>query len=299
MLVPPSVYVSFHTLWRVLDIHGKYGPWKCSEPKTHYNFAMKSVWIVAIYAVGNEFIEYTMSVDPNKKTRFTLPSFETDEAHRFVTTSLGQDIAWAFAAFYVADFMRYWAHRIGHMAVFYYTFPFSHAHHHNQIFVNPLTTIMSPMLHLASWGTYIPCLWLGYYGLQRAAVLCWVALVMPSITQHMGFDPLPWLTRINHYYCAGALPWIPLYHMYHHNPFVKAGNFGNSSVLFDYLFDTVIPESVYHIENGHPPAWLAEKFEDPEKLGKVLQSIYTAGKGKNRFEMNDSFDMSIFKTHML
>lgn len=293
------VYAIVHTLWYIIDVHKRWGPWKCSEPPSHYKFAMKTVWIVGLFGIGGDMIEYLMNVDPVKKDRFLLPFFEAAPEYHLPSKNLVQDLAYALIAFYLTDFARYWGHRIGHWAFFYYTFPFSHAHHHNQIFINPFTTSMSPLCHLASWGTYLPCILFAYYGLHRAALINWFASIVPSITQHMGFDPLPWLTRWNHYYFAGAIPWIPLYHMYHHNPFVKAGNFGNTSVLFDYLHGTVTPECIYHIEHGCAPAWLAEKFEDPQKLDKLLHSMYTAGKGKNRLEMNDSFDSSIFKAHFL
>eukprot|EP01031_Cornospumella_fuschlensis_P034850 gene34850-42202_t len=298
VLVLLAFYTSMHTLWNFLDIHKRYGPWKCSEPKSHYNFAIKSVWIVGLYAIGNEMIEYVLSIAESKKVVFTLWEL-ADEYKIFSSKNFGQDIAWAIGCFYFSDFLRYWAHRIGHWAFFYKTFPFSHAHHHNQLFINPLTTIMSPMLHLASWASYLPCFLLGIYGLQRAAIIAWGALVFPSVTQHLGFDPFPWLTRINHYYFCGALPWIPLYHSYHHNPFIKSGNFGNSSVLFDYLFDTVQPESIYHIEHGVPPPELQERFKDQEKLGKLLHSGFYAGKGKNRLDLNDGYDSNMFKTYLL
>ena len=130
-------------------------------------------------------------------------------------------------------------------------FLFADASHHNQLFVNPLTTFMSPLLHLASWATWIPVFLLGSQGLHRASIITYHITMLPNVTQHLGFDPFPWLTRWNHYYFYGALPWIPLYHAYHHNPFIKTGNFGNTTVLFDYVFNSVQPESIYHIENGH------------------------------------------------
>lgn len=139
----------------------------------------------------------------------------------------------------------------------------------------------------------------GIMGLHRASIICWSICILPNVTQHLGFDPLPWLTRINHYYFYGALPWIPLYHSYHHNPFIKTGNFGNTTVLFDYIYDTVQPECIYHIENNKPLAKVLERFEDAEKLEKVLNSMYTAGKGKNRPDLNDVYDGTIFKMHVM
>ena len=136
-------------------------------------------------------------------------------------------------------------------------------------------------------------------GLHRASIICWCICILPNVTQHLGCDPLPWLTRINHYYCYGALPWIPLYHSYHHNPFIKTGNFGNTTVLFDYVFNTVQVECAYHIENGRAMDKVMERFKDEEKLDKVLNSMYYAGKGKNRPDLNDQYDGTIFKMHVM
>jgi hypothetical protein len=132
-------------------------------------------------------------------------------------------------------------------------FGFADAHHHNQLFITPLTTAMSPLIHFASFATFLPVVALGILGLHRSSVIAFSITMLPNLTQHLGFDPLPWLTRANHYYFYGALPWIPLYHSYHHNPFVKTGNFGNTTVLFDYIYGTLQPECIYHIENGCMP----------------------------------------------
>jgi sterol desaturase/sphingolipid hydroxylase (fatty acid hydroxylase superfamily) len=40
---------------------------------------------------------------------------------------------------------------------------------------------------------------------------------------------------------------------YHHIPFVKGGNFGNTTVFRDYVYGTIIPESIEHIETGKMP----------------------------------------------
>lgn len=285
-----------HLLWWGLDIHRRFGPWKCSEPISHLKFSFESVWIVALFTLGNEVVEYLLDIDPVKKIRFTNTDYSGHGVA--VEPNLARDVVFAVLGFYSVDFLRYWAHRVGHWAFFYYTFPFVHGHHHNQLFVNPMTFVMSPMLHLASWATYFPCWWLAYNNYQNAALICWSIVAFSNVTQHLGFDPCPMVTRWNHYYFSGALPWVPIYHMYHHNPFVRAGNFGNTTVLFDYLFDTVIPECAHHIETGSPPEWLAEKFRDPEKLNRTLEGIQTAGEGKNRLDMNDRFDWSIFQFYL-
>jgi sterol desaturase/sphingolipid hydroxylase (fatty acid hydroxylase superfamily) len=173
-------------------------------------------------------------------------------------------------------------------------YPFVDAHHHNQIFLDPLIFKVSPLLHLASLATYTPPLLLGILGNHQASIVAWSICFFPNVTQHLGFDPFPWLTRWNHYYFWGALPWIPHYHSYHHNPFIKDGCYGNTTVLFDYVFGTHQPECIYHIENGKPMEKVMEKFKDPEKLDRILNSMYHAGKGKNRFDLNDEgYDWSL------
>jgi len=119
---------------------------------------------------------------------------------------------------------------------------------------------------------------------------------MPNINQHLGCDPLPWLTKLNHYVCWGALPWIPLYHQYHHIPYVKRGNFGNGTALWDYLFGTLIPESIEHIETGKMPVKIWEKFQDPQKLDADIKQKL---KDRNRLDYNNNYDSSIFSLRYL
>lgn len=158
---------------------------------------------------------------------------------------------------------------------------------------------MSPLVHFASFATFLPVVALGMLGLHKASAIAYGITMLPNVTQHLGFDPFPWLTRANHYYFYGALPWIPLYHSYHHNPFIAAGNFGNTTVLFDYVYGTLQPECIYHIENGEMMEKMKNRFKDEKQLGKVLDSIYRGGGGKNRFDMNEKYDWSIFQTYMM
>lgn len=300
-LKAPIGYCCVHLLWYYLDVHKRLGPWGCSETKSHLTFALKSCWIFALFNLGSTALQVMLGLDIDRTNdQNRIVQWEFNEEYKIIkSNSLGEDIFWGIIGFYCIDFLRYWAHRIGHYAFFYKTFPFSHAHHHNQLFVNPITTGMSPLLHFASIATYTPVMLLGALGLHRASIICWFICVVPNYTQHLGCDPLPWLTWINHYYFFGALPWIPLYHAYHHNPFIKTGNFGNTSVLFDYVFGTLQPECVYHIENGRPLDKVLERFKDPQKLDKVINSMYTAGKGKNRLDLNDRYDKSMFKMYLL
>lgn len=252
-----------------------------------------------MFKIGNICLGSVFGMDTDKfTTQIVLWELESDKKFLF-SNSHTQDVMWALATFYTCDFLRYWAHRVGHYSFFYKTFPFSHAHHHNQIFVNPFTTAMSPMLHLASLGTYFPIFIIGVNGLHKATLICWSLTMFPTATQHLGFDPLPFVTRWNHKYFFGALPWIPLYHMYHHNPFVKASNFGNSSMFWDYLFGTVAPETIYHIENGRAMDKVLDKFRDLQELDKRLTSMYTVGKGLNRLDLNDGWNKNMLKMSVL
>lgn len=293
-------YAICHTLWYILDIHGKWGPWKCAEPASHAKFSAQTGWIVLLFVLQNEMLMCLLSIDMNGKSDGKIVFWEFSDKYKYISsTSPGQDIMWGIAGFYMVDFLRYWGHRIGHWSFFFKTFPFSHAHHHNQLFINPLTTMMSPLVHLASWATYTPVFLLGTQGLHRSSIIALTITMIPNLTQHLGFDPFPWLTRWNHYYFYGALPWIPVYHSYHHNPFIKTGNFGNTTVLFDYVFGSLQPECVYHIERGQMMEKVADRFKDEKQLDKVLNSMYKAGNGKNRLDLNENFDSSIFKTHLL
>jgi sterol desaturase/sphingolipid hydroxylase (fatty acid hydroxylase superfamily) len=297
-----GIFCLLHYIWNWLDVHKRWGPWGVSEPKSHFNFVMLTSWIVLLYTLGDfaRIDFYGLDLTGAFKNGRIL-SWELPEKYHFIkSNSVAEDWFWGLLCFYWMDFMRYWAHRLGHESTFLYkTFPFSHAHHHNQIFLNPLVYKMSPILHLAAVGSYVPAILMGAIGLHRASTIAWACTVFPTITQHLGFDPLPFITRANHYYFFGAIPWIPLYHCYHHNPFVKDGCYGNTTVLFDYIFGTVQPECVYHIENGRPMEKIRERMQDPEKLDKILQSMYYVDKDpKNRIDLNNPEDFESYKKNL-
>ena len=63
----------------------------------------------------------------------------------FISNILQKFIIEKVVVYLTVDFCRYWAHRIGHWGFFYKTFPFSHFHHHNQMFLQPLVTLISPL----------------------------------------------------------------------------------------------------------------------------------------------------------
>jgi len=156
--------------------------------------------------------------------------------------------------------------------------------------MNPILFMFSPFVHLAHWFVHIPLLMLWGFGFRDASVWAWIVALGPNWNQHLGFDPLPWLTKLNHYYFYGAIPWIPLHHQYHHCPFVKRGNFGNVTALWDYVFGTIIPESVEHIETGKVPKSVQQRFDDPD-LNQIFIEKF---KGRNQLDYNTVYDRSIF-----
>ena len=283
-------YIFCHMAYYLLDVHKRFGIWKTSEPKSHMVFAMKTVWIVALYKAGYYILARMLQRSEDDMV-FDVP-------FRFTPGQLGplcvflapeqptmlQNILMSALIFYSLDFWRYWSHRIGHHEFFYRTFPLGHAHHHNQVFINPLTFSVSPLVHIAQWATVIPCAVACFFGWQEASRAAWLLTLFPTLTQHLGCDPLPWLTRINHKYCMGALPWIPLWHSYHHLHIVRSGNYGNSTVLFDYIFGTVTPEVVYHIEHGEPTPLIKKFFANPD-LDTTFQKNLDGGR-KNRLDFN-------------
>jgi hypothetical protein len=77
----------------------------------------------------------------------------------------------------------------GHHSFFYKTFPFAHAHHHNQMYINPSTTSMSPLVHLALIMTYLPyvLMWSQVCNHETRHVLGWNAhpvIYQPKYTHH-------------------------------------------------------------------------------------------------------------------
>mmetsp|Transcript_871 Transcript_871/g.897 ORF Transcript_871/g.897 Transcript_871/m.897 type:complete len:372 (+) Transcript_871:77-1192(+) len=288
--------VLLHSVYYYFDFHKRWGPWQTSESPSHFLFTMETVWIVALFSIGNvaRMAYYGMDQSAISKTGRLVLWDSPEQFH--ILKSDNPYVNWTLGilGFYMIDFLRYWAHRVGHNKPFYKTFPLTHAHHHNQTFLSPLIFKVSPLLHLASVATYTPPLLLAFLGNHRASIIAWSICFFPNVTQHLGFDPLPWLTRINHYYFYGALPWIPLYHSYHHNPFIKDGCYGNTTVLFDYVYGTTQPECIYHIENGRPMDKVLERFQDPVKLERIMKSMLYAGQGKARLDLNDEgYDWSL------
>jgi len=297
-----GAWLLFNGIYYFLDVHRRWGFFGTSESSSHLWFQIKNMWVLHLWALGVFWFDHMVGIrviaphhaDPND--HYSFMTWQLPEWMRISAETKAEKILWALFIFYFTDFLRYWAHRIGHFQFFYRTWPFSHAHHHNQFFLNPISVGYSPFWHLANWGGVLPIMFFWGLGLRQSVIWAHILLNQPNITQHLGFDPFPWLTRINHYYLYGALPWVPLYHQYHHIPYVKRGNFGNGTPLWDYMFGTLIPESVEHIETGKMPERVLQHFRDPQKLDKEMEGKL---KTRNRLDYNTVYDSSIFSLRYL
>lgn len=100
------MYAVAHLTWYFMDVHKRLGPWGVSEPKSHLIFALKSSWIVALFGLGNDFVEKLFHINAAKVAKFA--DFElSDSYHIFSSDNLGKDIAVAMVVFYTVDFLRY------------------------------------------------------------------------------------------------------------------------------------------------------------------------------------------------
>ena len=121
-----------HLIWYSLNIHKYFGPWKVTEPMSHLKFAMESSWIVLLFSMqarlwvhaGGVVVPTPATIynDPNIK----ITNWEFSEAYQPIKSTTWQsDLFWGILGFYVMDFCRYVAHRVGHYSFFFKTFPFA------------------------------------------------------------------------------------------------------------------------------------------------------------------------------
>jgi sterol desaturase/sphingolipid hydroxylase (fatty acid hydroxylase superfamily) len=286
----------------VTDYHRRWGFFKVSEPPSHFWFAMRNFWIVPTWALGMYWYAAILGIGPDPTYKYDpdnhfshMPWDIVPKEYKLEVESTAARVFWTVIIFYISDFTRYWAHRLGHMQFFYRTFPMSHAVHHNQVFVHPLLIGSSPFWHFTNFATVTPMVFFWAIGLRHSAV--WAALLqIPcNISQHLGSDPFPWVSKASHRYFYGALPWVAVYHQYHHIPWVPRGNFGNTTALWDYVHGTIIPESIEHIETGKVPKHVQDRFNSL-KLNEEFE-----GKLKNRnvLDYNRQWDSSIFNFRYL
>lgn len=276
------LYLVFFFLYHRFNLHEKLGFFKTSEPESHYKTSLQNWKFPFLWGVGITISSYLIGLNLH-----TFPSgqrphwfFELPEQFIFLhSPNFKTDVLFAIVGFYLIDLTDYWAHRFNHVKFFYKKFPFSHFVHHNCVYLNPLVVVSSPFVHFAALTGMLMYALLLSQGLVKSVAMIHVVKSFSNFFSHLGFDPLPWLSRINHR-VGGWIPWIPLHHQYHHLPFVKPGNYGNVTCLWDYVFRTVVPESVHHIETGQPLPQIAAKMEQGE------QEMRRFLKGKNRLSLS-------------
>lgn len=277
----------FALAYYFLGVHKYLGFFQIQEPAFHLKFLFKTMWVVLLWSLGQSCLQMTLGAAitwPQEGKEYML--WELDPKYQFLPklTNTSQNLIGAFLVFFTIDFFRYWAHRLGHMGFLYKTFPFAHFQHHNQMFLNPTLSLMSPLAHIAAWATFIPFSFYWLQGWHKACIWASYLVHFSSFTQHLGFDPFPWLTWANYRLFFGILPWIPLYHQYHHTPFIRPGNYGNTSCFFDHFYNTLQPEFVEHMETGRMPAKLWAKIhDDSAKFESMLEAKL---RNKNKFDLN-------------
>jgi len=272
-----STYLIFSWIYHALEIHRKYGIFRAPEPQVHFRTLLLNWKVPFLWGIGITLMRTMMGmkIGAELDVVFELP----EEFVVLRSPNLWTDLLYALVGFYLIDFFDYWMHRLHHTYnIFYSKFPFGHFVHHNCVYLNPMAVQSSPLVHLTAISGF------GMYTLYLSQNLLLPLLIIHTFkifsnyTSHLGCDPLPWLTRLNHR-VGGWIPWIPVHHQYHHLPYVKDGNYGNFTCLWDYVFGTVIPESIYHIENGKPLARVQDRMDrGDEVMGKFL-------KGKTAFNL--------------
>ncbi|MDX2270508.1 MAG: sterol desaturase family protein [Cyanobacteriota bacterium] len=262
-------YLVFYATWHYLPIHERFGFFKTPEPEVHFQTVLLNWKIPFMWGMGTSLLQYLLGIQFSGHPTLL---FQVPESWVVVhSANRWTDIGLAIIGFYWVDFTDYWAHRFNHMvSLLYNKFPFGHFVHHNYVFLNPLVVAASPFIHLTAISGMIVFVIYLSQGLYFSIFLIHIFKLVGNFGSHLGFDPLPWLTRLNHR-LGGWLPWIPLHHQYHHLPFASPGNYGNITCLWDYVFGTVNSESIYHIEQGSPLPDIALKIKDPEAMQEFLK----------------------------
>jgi sterol desaturase/sphingolipid hydroxylase (fatty acid hydroxylase superfamily) len=274
------VYVVFCAIFFKMDVHRRWGIFRTAQPRVHFTTALKTWWVPFLWGVGItvSLRLYGFNPDnlrPNVLIReFTaireghspLAVMKLPDEYVFIhSPSIYTDILIAIIGFYLVDLADWSAHRVNHYYdVLFKKFPVGHFVHHNHVFVNPLVVFHSPLVHLAQLSGFTVYLLMLSQGLIIPLMFLHGIKIFSNFASHLGCDPFPWLTRLNHR-VGGWIPWIPLHHQYHHLPFTAESNYGNVTCLWDYVFGTVSPECVYHIKNGHPTPEIQAKMDRAEE----------------------------------
>jgi sterol desaturase/sphingolipid hydroxylase (fatty acid hydroxylase superfamily) len=275
------LYLIFFATYHYLGIHQKFGFFKAAEPQVHFVTALRNWKVPFLWGIGITLASYMIGVNVQVRPS-SLPNLAWTLPESWVilqSPNLGTDILYAIVGFYAIDFTDYWAHRLNHrFQVLYGRFPFAHFVHHNCVYLNPLVVDSSPFIHLAAISGMVMYALLLSQGLVISVALLHAVKIFSNHMSHLGCDPFPWLSRLNHR-VGGWIPWIPLHHQYHHLPFVQPGNYGNITCLWDYVFKTVIPESVYHLETGKALPIINTQMQNGETEMKTFLQ------GKTRFNL--------------
>jgi sterol desaturase/sphingolipid hydroxylase (fatty acid hydroxylase superfamily) len=267
-----SLYVIFAVIYHLLKVHERFGIFRTPEPDVHFRTLLQNWKVPLLWGVGFVLARslFGLEVDGGLKLVFVVPK----EFVWLSSPNLLTDLLYAIGAFYATDFVDYWMHRLHHRHdLLYSKFPFGHFVHHNCVYLNPMAVQSSPLVHLTAVGGFAMYALLLSQGLWLAAALVYTARGISNFGSHLGCDPLPGRSRLNHR-VGGWIPWIPLHHQYHHLPYVKEGNYGNFTCLWDYVFGTVVPESVYHLEQGEPLPRVMERM----RSGDAVMEKFLKGK---------------------
>jgi sterol desaturase/sphingolipid hydroxylase (fatty acid hydroxylase superfamily) len=270
-------YLIFCMVFFRADIHRRFGFFRTAQPRVHFITSLKTWWVPFLWGMGLSITMRAFGIDPGtlRMEGSPLVSLKLPDEYVFVhSPNIYTHVLFAVIGFYLVDLADWSAHRVNHYYdVLYKKFPVGHYVHHNHVFVNPLVVVHSPVVHLAQLSGFTVYLLMLSQGLVVSVFLLHIVKIVSNFLSHLGCDPLPWLTRLNHR-VGGWIPWIPLHHQYHHLPFATEGNYGNVTCLWDYVFGTVVPESVYHIKNGHATPEIQARMANVE----AEMTTYLAGK---------------------
>ena len=276
------IYLASCALFYFLRIHERFGLFHTREPAVHFWTAVRNWKFPFLWGIGVKLTAIVFGLDVIQLSVVDRAAISPTLPAEYVflySPNRMTDVLFGIVGFYVSDFGSWLMHWLNHrFPVLYKKFPTAHFVHHNLVFVNPFVFAASPVVHLAQLSSVLVAVLMLSQGLVAAAFVAVMLEAFGNMNSHLGCDPFPWLTRLNHR-VGGWIPWIPLHHQYHHLPCVSAGNYGNRTCLWDYVFRTLVPESIVHIETGKPvphvEAYMARADEEMARYlrGKTRLSI--------------------------